>query len=105
MRLPGLPRKKVLAAVVRLLERTFVRVGNEEYARENGSFGLTTLRNRHVRVAGDRVRLRFRGKSGKEHSIELADERLARIVRRCRDLPGYELFQYFDEQGERRAID
>jgi len=103
--LPGLPREKVLAAMVRLLERTFVRVGNEEYARENGSFGLTTLRDRHVRVAGDRVRLRFRGKSGKEHSIELADERLARIVRRCRDLPGYELFRYFDEDGEARAID
>jgi DNA topoisomerase I len=103
--LPGLPRDKVLAAVVRLLERTFVRVGNEEYARANGSFGLTTLRSRHVRVSGDRVRLRFRGKSGREHSIELADERLARIVRRCRDLPGYELFQYFDEDGAVRTID
>jgi DNA topoisomerase I len=103
--LPGLPRAKVLAAVVRLLERTFVRVGNEEYARENGSFGLTTLRNKHVQVAGGRVRLRFRGKSGKEHSVELADERLARIVRRCRDLPGYELFGYFDEDGTARAID
>jgi DNA topoisomerase I len=103
--LPGLPRDKVLAAVVRLLERTFVRVGNEEYARQNGSFGLTTLRNRHVRVSGDRVRLRFRGKSGKEHAIELADERLARIVRRCRDLPGYELFEYFDDDGQVRTLD
>jgi DNA topoisomerase-1 len=101
LRLEGLPRDKVIAAVVRLLERTFIRVGNEEYARENGSYGLTTLRNRHVRVSGDHIRFQFRGKSGKEHEIELNDAQLARIVRRCRELPGYELFQYVEEGGRR----
>jgi DNA topoisomerase-1 len=103
LRLEGLPRDKVIAAVVRLLERTFIRVGNEEYARENGSYGLTTLRNRHVRVNGHRIRFQFRGKSGKEHEIELTDAQLAHIVRRCRELPGYELFQYV-ENGERRSV-
>jgi DNA topoisomerase-1 len=97
--LPGLPRDKVLAAMVALLDRTFVRVGDERYRRENGSYGLTTLRNRHVEVRGETIRLRFRGKSGKEHDIALADARLARVVRRCRDLPGYELFQYVDDTG------
>src|SRR5262245_14227080 len=96
LRLPGLPRSKVLAAVVRLLESTLVRVGNERYVRDNDSFGLTTLRNRHVRVHGSHIRLDFRGKSRKEHRIELNDRRLARIVKRCRDLPGYQLFQYLD---------
>lgn len=95
--LPGLPREKVLATVVRLLETTLIRVGNDEYARQNRSFGLTTLLSRHVRVTGDRVRFRFRGKSGKEHDVDLVDPRLARIVRRCQDLPGQELFQYGDE--------
>ncbi len=102
--LPGLPREKVFAAVVRLLETTFIRVGNERYARENGSYGLTTLRNRHVRVRGPRIQFQFRGKSGKQHTLELADARLARIIRRCRELPGYELFQYV-ENGEIRSID
>lgn len=100
---PGLTRRKVLAAMVRLLDRTFLRVGDERYRRDNGSFGLTTLRTRHVRVSGDRIRLRFRGKSGKEHDVSLADRRLARIVRRCLDLPGYELFQYV-EDGETRRV-
>jgi DNA topoisomerase-1 len=99
----GLPRRKLLAAMVRLLDRTYVRVGDERYRRENGSFGLTTLRTRHVKVTGDRIRLRFRGKSGKEHDLSLSDRRLARIVRRCLDLPGYELFQYV-EDGETRPL-
>ena len=103
--LPGLPREKILATIVRLLETTMMRVGNEEYARSNGSFGLTTLRDKHVRVDGARLRFQFRGKSGVQHFVELNDRRLARIVRRCRDLPGYELFQYLDEGGSRRSID
>src|SRR6185503_13816678 len=104
LRLPGLPRDKVIAAVVRLLERTFIRVGNERYARENGSYGLTTLRTRHVNVAGARIRFHFRGKSGKQHEVELDDPQLARIIRRCRELPGYELFQY-QEEGVQRSVD
>ena len=100
---PGLTRRKLLAAMVRLLDRTFMRIGDERYRRDNGSFGLTTLRTRHVRVSGDRIRLRFRGKSGKEHDVSLADRRLARILKRCLDLPGYELFQYV-EDGETRRI-
>lgn len=100
-----LSRNKVLAAVVQLLERTMVRVGNEEYARVNQSFGLTTMRDRHVQVDGTRVRFQFRGKSGRQHTIALTDRRLARVVKQCRDLPGYELFQYIDEQGERQPID
>jgi DNA topoisomerase-1 len=100
---PGLPRRKLLAAMVRLLDRTYVRVGDERYRRDNGSFGLTTLRTRHVKVSGDRIRLRFRGKSGKEHDLLLSDRRLARVVRRCLDLPGYELFRYVEE-GETRPL-
>jgi DNA topoisomerase I len=103
--LPGLPREKVLAAVVRLLESTFMRVGSEKYVRHNGSFGLTTLRDQHVKITGQRIRFRFRGKSGKHHDIELDDKRLAAIVRRCRDMPGYELFQYLDPDGQPRTID
>lgn len=102
--LPGLPREKVLAAVVRLLEGTLVRVGNEEYARENRSFGLTTLRSRHVRVGKGRIAFDFRGKHGVRHQVSLADRRLAAIVRRCRDLPEQHLFSYLDEQGEARPI-
>jgi DNA topoisomerase-1 len=101
--LPGLPREKVLAAMVRLLDRTFVRVGDERYRRENGSYGLTTLRNRHVKVSGDRIRLRFRGKAGKEHDLTLEDKRIASVLRRCIDLPGYELFQYV-EDGQPRQV-
>jgi DNA topoisomerase-1 len=103
LRLEGLPRAKVVAAVVRLLETTFIRVGNESYARDNGSYGLTTMRNRHVRVDGARIQFQFRGKSGKSHAIELDDARVARIVRRCRDLPGQELFQY-EEAGTRNSV-
>jgi len=102
---PGLPKEKVLAAVVRLLETTLIRVGNEEYARTNRSFGLTTMRDRHVAIGGATVRFGFRGKSGIWHTIDLNDRRLARVVKRCRELPGQELFQYLDEAGEPRSID
>ncbi|HEV3475019.1 MAG TPA: DNA topoisomerase IB [Actinomycetota bacterium] len=102
--LDGLPREKVLATVVRLMDTAFARVGNAEYARDNDSFGLTTLRNRHVEVKGSTVRFEFTGKGGKVHVFDVRDQRLARIVRRCRDLPGYDLFQYVDEEGERRPI-
>jgi len=95
----------VLATVVRLLETTFIRVGNEEYARQNKSFGLTTLRNRHVEVNGSTVRFSFRGKAGKQHSVDISDRRLATIIRRCQDLPGYELFQYVDEEGQQPVVD
>ena len=105
LRRSGLPKPKVLATVVRLLETSFIRVGNDEYAKENDSFGLTTMKDRHVRIAGAKLLFRFRGKSGQEHSIELTDRRLARIVKQCRDLPGYELFQYIDETGAVCAVD
>jgi DNA topoisomerase I len=101
---PGLPREKVLATIVRLLETTLIRVGNQEYARANKSFGLTTLRTRHVDVAGTEVRFEFRGKGGKVHAVGVRDPRVARIVRRLQDLPGQELFQYLDESGARRSI-
>jgi DNA topoisomerase-1 len=101
----GLPREKVLAAIVRLLETTLMRVGNEEYARTNRSYGLTTLRNRHVKVDGSsRLHFDFRGKSGTDHHIDLRSKRLAAIVRRCQDLPGQELFQYLDEDNTPRGI-
>jgi DNA topoisomerase-1 len=103
--LPGLPRRKVLAAVVRLLETTLIRVGNEEYARQNHSFGLTTMRDRHAIIDGGKVRFSFRGKSGIRHTVELNDRRLARVVKRCQDVPGQELFQYIDERGEHHTID
>jgi DNA topoisomerase-1 len=102
---PGLPREKALAAVVRLLEATLIRVGNEEYARENESFGLTTLRGRQVRIDGATLRFCFRGKSGVQHAVELTDGRLAAIVRRMRELPGEELFGYVDEAGGTRPIE
>jgi len=104
LRRQGLPREKVLATVVQLLEKTLIRVGNDEYARTNRSYGLTTMRDGHVDVRGPRVRFTFRGKSGVEHEIDLNDGRLARIVRQCRDLPGYDLFQYVDENGERQTV-
>jgi DNA topoisomerase-1 len=103
--LPGLPRAKVLATVLRLLETTLIRVGNEEYARANHSFGLTTMRDRHVEIAGPTLRFHFRGKSGQEHAVEINDRRLARIVKGCQEIPGQELFQYRDDEGQRRAID
>jgi DNA topoisomerase I len=101
----GLPREKVLAAVVTLLEKTLIRVGNDEYARHNGSVGLTTMRDAHARVIGSTVRFEFRGKSGIRHAVDLDDRRLASIVKACRDLPGYELFQYVDEDGTRQVVD
>jgi len=100
LKLPGLPRNKVLAAVVQLLERTFIRIGNEEYARENKSFGLTTMKDRHVEVKGSKLRFRFRGKSGKEHEVDLTDRRIAKIISKLQDLPGQDLFQYVDEDGK-----
>ena len=102
--LPGLAREKVLGAMVALLEETSIRVGNEDYARENGSFGLTTLRSRHATVTGERVRFTYRGKSGRLHRVGLHDRRLARIVRRCQELPGQRLFQYEDEAGDWRVV-
>jgi DNA topoisomerase I len=104
LNLPGLPRKKVLATVVRLLEWTCIRVGNEEYARSNKSFGLTTLKDQHVEVKGSTIRFEFRGKSGKAHACDISDRRLARIVARCQAIPGQELFQYIEEDGSRQAI-
>ena len=101
----GLPREKVLAVVVRLLELSLIRVGNDEYARENQSFGLTTLRDKHVAIEGATISFDFKGKSGKRHKIKIADRRLARIVKRCRDVPGFELFQYLDDDGNRHASD
>lgn len=103
--LAGMPRNKILATVVRLMELTLIRVGNEAYARENGSYGLTTMRNKHVAVAGCSVTFTFRGKSGIRHSIDLSDRRLARIIQRCQDIPGYELFQYIDDEENHHAID
>ena len=102
--LPGLPRRKVLATIVRLLERTFIRIGNEEYARENKSFGLTTLKNRHVKVRGAEVRFRFRGKSKRPHEVDVTDRRVAKVIAKCQDLPGQDLFQYVDEDGEVQDI-
>jgi DNA topoisomerase-1 len=101
----GLPREKVLATVVKLLETTYIRVGNEEYARDNESFGLTTMKDRHVHIAGAQLQFRFRGKSAQDQVIALTDRRLARIVKQCRDLPGYELFQYVDRDGAIHRID
>jgi DNA topoisomerase I len=95
----------VLAAVVQLLEKTLIRVGNEEYARQNGSIGLTTMKDGHAKIEGGRVRFTFRGKSGVSHAVDLQDRRLAAIVKACRDLPGYELFQYVDDDGQRQSID
>jgi DNA topoisomerase-1 len=102
--LRGLPQRKVVAVVVRLLETTCIRVGNEEYERLNGSFGLTTLKSRHVTIEGSALRFRFRGKSGQSHDILMRDTRLARIVRECQCIPGYELFQYKDENGEVHSV-
>ncbi|MBP6789198.1 MAG: DNA topoisomerase IB [Candidatus Promineofilum sp.] len=100
----GLPRDKVLATVLRLMELTYIRIGNVEYARANSSYGLTTLRDKHVQVDGAAIRFQFVGKSGQKHAIDVKDRRLARIVKQCRDIPGYELFQYYDEAGERQRV-
>jgi DNA topoisomerase-1 len=104
LKLPGLPRNKVLATVVQLLESTFIRIGNEEYARENKSFGLTTMKDRHVEVKGAKLRFRFRGKSGREHEIDVTDRRTAKIISKLQDLPGQDLFQYLDDDGKRCEI-
>jgi DNA topoisomerase I len=104
LKLAGLPREKVLATIVFLLEATMMRIGNDEYARENGSFGLTTLRNRHVRIDGSDVEFRFRGKSGVFHKVKVHDRRLSRIIARTRELPGQDLFQYVDEEGETHSV-
>jgi len=101
---PGVSREKVLASVVRLLEITSIRIGNIEYARDNESFGLTTLRNRHAAIEGSTIRFRFRGKSGIDHEVEIKDRRIARVVKACHDLPGYHLFEYMDDEGIIRAI-
>jgi DNA topoisomerase-1 len=103
--LPGLPRQKVLALVVRLLETTMIRIGNEEYARENGSFGLTTMQNRHLHVERGRILLRFRGKSGKSHAVGVEDPALIRHVKHVRDLPGQQLFQFIDDDGQPEPVD
>lgn len=105
MGLPELPRNKVLATIVHLLGRTFIRIGNEEYARENQSFGLTTMRNRHVDVKGAKLTFSFKGKSGVKHEIDVSDRRLANIIRKLQDLPGQDVFQYEDEVGEVRNVD
>jgi DNA topoisomerase I len=99
LKLPGLKREKVLATVVQLLERTFIRVGNDEYARQNKSFGLTTMKDHHVKVRGERLRFRFRGKGGVQHEVDVSDRRMAKIVRKLQDLPGQGLFQYVDDDG------
>ena len=99
-----LPREKVLALMVRLLEATLIRVGNDEYARENRSYGLSTMRQRHVEIDGAQLRFRFRGKSGKEHDIDVRDRRLANLMRQCQEMPGQELFQYLDEDGKRQGV-
>src|ERR1051325_3829061 len=104
IKLPGLPREKVLATVVQLLELTFIRIRNEGYARNNKSFGLSTIRSRHVTVRGAQLRFRFRGKGGRQHEVDVTDRRIAKIVSKCQDLPGQNLFQYVAEDGEVRDV-
>lgn len=103
--LPGMPRAKVLATIIRLLEHTLIRIGNREYAQSNQSFGLSTMQDRHLIIAGKGLMFHFHGKSGKEHRIKVHDRRLARIIKRLHELPGHELFQYYDEKGVHRVID
>jgi DNA topoisomerase-1 len=104
LRLPGSPKEKVIAAIVRLLETSCIRIGNEDYVTENHSYGLTTLRNKHIRVHGGVIRFHFKGKSGQVHDIEVNDLQLAKILRNCQSIPGQELFQYVNEAGERSKI-
>ena len=101
---PGFSREKVMATVLTLLDATLIRVGNSQYARDNRSYGLTTLRSRHVEVSGSTINFRFRGKSGVEHNISVKDRRVARIIKRCLEIPGQNLFQYLDENGERHTV-
>ena len=105
LRKRGLPREKVLATVVQLLETTLIRVGNDRYAKKNRSYGLTTLRDRHVDIEGQKVKFEFRGKSGVDHEIELSDRRLANVIKRCQEIPGYEIFKYYDESGKKHDVD
>ncbi len=102
---PGMPREKVLATIIKLMEETHIRIGNAEYAKDNHSYGLTTMRNKHVVVHGSTITFDFKGKSGVHHTIDLSDKRLARIIKRCEDIPGYELFQYLDHDGNHHHID
>jgi DNA topoisomerase-1 len=102
---PALPREKILAAIVRLMETTLIRVGNIEYAKQNQSYGLTTMRGKHVRVDGSTITFKFQGKSGVRHAVDITDRRLAKIIQRCQDIPGYELFQYVASEGEHHTID
>jgi DNA topoisomerase-1 len=104
LKLPGMQREKVLATVVALLESTLIRVGNDEYAKQNGSYGLTTMRNRHARVAGSKIEFSFKGKSGKRHEISIRDPQLAKVIRKCQDMPGQDLFVYEDEAGQPRDV-
>ncbi|MBV8867022.1 MAG: DNA topoisomerase IB [Acidobacteriaceae bacterium] len=101
----GHPKRKILAAVVKLLETTYIRIGNEEYAEENNSFGLTTLKNQHVQILGDTLKFRFKGKSHQQHEITVRDKRLARIIRKCKEIPGSSLFEYLDEEGRPQEIE
>ncbi len=103
--LPGMPKRRVLAAVVKLLETTYIRIGNEEYVEENNSYGLTTLRNQHVQVLGDTLKFRFKGKSHQNHEITLQDKRLAKIIRKCKEIPGKALFEYRDEENQPQTIE
>ncbi|MEM7760092.1 MAG: DNA topoisomerase IB [Cyanobacteria bacterium P01_A01_bin.40] len=105
LRRHGLPREKVLAAVVQLLETTLIRIGNDRYVQQNYSYGLTTLRDRHVEIKGSKIQFEFRGKSGVDHEIELSDRRLANVIKKCREIPGYEIFKYRDDSGDRHFID
>jgi DNA topoisomerase-1 len=104
LRKPGLNREKVLATIIRLMDLAFIRVGNDEYAKQNGSYGLTTMKDQHADVRGKRIQFSFRGKSGKYHSIEVEDERLARIVKHCQDIPGQELFQWINGDARRHDV-
>ena len=104
LRQKKLSKEKVLAAVVQLLETTLIRVGNQQYANENCSFGLTTLRDRHVEISGHKVQFEFQGKSGVDHQIELRDRKLAKVIKKCQEIPGYEIFKYYDESGERQFV-
>ncbi|MCC9167636.1 DNA topoisomerase IB [Pontibacter harenae] len=105
MRSPKLNRQKVTALVLTIMDNALIRIGNRAYAKENKSYGLTTLRDRHVKVEGSKIRFMFKGKKGVEHEIDLKDRRLARLVKKCRDIPGYDLFQYYDEEGNRQTLD
>jgi DNA topoisomerase I len=103
--LPGLPQRKVLALIVRLMERTFIRIGNNEYEKLYGSYGLTTMKDKHVQISGNDLRFSFKGKKGIYHEIKLHSKRLALLVKKCRDIKGQELFQYYDEEGKRHPVD